>query len=142
MAPSPSQPPQPPRFTDNPAIAGRPQNFTTVTVDLAPVLGSWRESLFAHEWLNRNGSVKKPDEQSAEVRARRESVTQALAGGGTLERPVLGIGILDNVEIGAGRDVLLTLAALGYSQISVHIPRGNLDEFAGFIKDAEEGAPS
>ncbi len=124
-----------PVFIDNPAIAGRAQNFTTVTVDLVPVLASWRESLFAHEWLNQNGTLKNPGEQRDSVRDQRLAIAGKIQSGAPLERPVLGIGIMDNIEIGSGRDTLLTLAAEGLHTISVHIPRSHLDEFRPFIKD-------
>ena len=124
-----------PAFIDNPAIAGRGQNFATVTVALAPVLASWRESLFAHEWLNPNGTLKAPDQQKPEIRDQRLLIDKKIHSGAPLERPVLGIGIMDNIEIGSGRDTLLTLAAAGLNQIPVHIPRSHLDEFRPFIKD-------
>lgn len=122
-------------FIDNPAINGREEKFVTVTIAMAPVLASWRESMFAHEWLHNNGSVKKPAEQSAVIQDRRQRIRDKLGHNGPLERPVLGIGIMDNVEIGAGRDILLTLAAEGLDKIPVHIPRSNLSEFRKFIKD-------
>ena len=63
-----------------------------------------------------------------------EEVEAALKSGRPIERPVLGIGIMDNVEIGAGKAVFLTLAAAGHKQIEVHIPSGNRDEFSPFTK--------
>ncbi len=126
--------PAAPAFIDNPAIAGK-TSFATVTISVAPVIASWRESLFAHEWLHADGSLKQPKEQSDTIREKRSAIEARLAAGEPLERPVLGIGILDTVEIGAGRDTLLTLAARGISQISVHIPRSHMDEFRLFIKN-------
>ena len=123
-----------PSFIDNPATASRPDSYVTVTVALGPILASWRESLFAHEWLRADGSVKPPKEQSETLQGKRAKIEEALKAGQPLERPVLGIGILDTVEIGAGRDTLLTLAAAGIGQISVHIPKSHLDEFRLFIK--------
>jgi hypothetical protein len=123
-----------PTFIDNPAISSRPASYTTVTVALAPVLASWRESLFAHEWLRPDGSVKPSSEQASPLQEKRAAIEARIKDGAPLERPVLGIGILDTVEIGSGRDTLLTLAAAGISQASVHIPKSHLDEFRLFIK--------
>lgn len=123
-----------PAFIDNPAVAGK-SSFTVVTIAIAPIVASWRESLFAHEWLHPDGSLKSAQEQSATVQEKRRSVEEKLKSSQPLERPVLGIGILDTVEIGAGRDILLTCAAAGYSQISVHIPTSHMDEFRLFIKN-------
>ena len=88
-----------------------------------------------HEWLHSNGSVKKPAEQSPVLQDRRQRIREKLGEQSALERPILGIGLMDNVEIGAGRDILLTLAAEGLDKIPVHIPRSNLAEFRNFIKD-------
>ena len=120
---------------DNSAIRGREKNFAIVTIALAPVLASWRESLFAYEWLHKDGSLKTPDEQSGSVREKRQAITEQIRKGAPLERPVLGIGILDTVEIGSGRDVLLTLAVHGLSQIEVHIPKSHAEELKPFIKN-------
>lgn len=123
-----------PIFIDNPALGSRQAAYMTVTLSMAPVLASWKESLFAHEWLRPDGTVKPPAEQNDSVREKRQIVEKKLKDGAPLERPVLGIGILDTVEIGAGRDTLLTLAAAGIGQISAHIPRSHYDEFRLFIK--------
>jgi hypothetical protein len=47
----------------------------------------------------------------------------------------LGIGLQDNVEIGSERAVLLTLAALGYETMPVHIPKSNESDFKHFRAD-------
>jgi hypothetical protein len=123
-----------PHYVDNPAVAGK-ASFATVTVSVAPVIASWRESLFAHEWLNPDGTLKQLGEQSPALQEKRKLIEEKLNAGQDVERPVLGIGILDTVEIGAGRDTLLTLAATGIGQISVHIPKSHMDEFRLFIKN-------
>lgn len=51
-----------------------------------------------------------------------------------LERPVLGIGIMDNIEIGSGRDLFLCLAARGAISVPVHIPKSHEHDFRIFIR--------
>lgn len=118
---------------DNPAIAGRAERYMTVRVDTARILQSWRESLMAHEWLTPEGTVREPDGMNMLDRDKILKVRKALQSGSSLPRPVLGIGILDNVEIGAGRDVFCVLAAMGASVIDVHIPRSNEAEFVPYL---------
>lgn len=124
-----------PTFIDNPSIATRAQAYLTVTVITARVLESWKTSLFAHEWLHPDGSVKDASAQTQPLQDKRRAVETSLDAGGAQERPILGIGILDTIEIGSGRDLFLTLAARGLTEISVHIPRSHLDEFKPFIKN-------
>lgn len=121
-------------FIDNKAIKGREDKFTTVTVAVLPVLAAWRDSLFAHEWLTKDGTPKPIDQLSDSAREKRELVEQNINSGTALERPVLGLGILDNLEIGAGKDVLLTLAAHGHEIISVHIPTSHIHEFNIYLE--------
>ena len=55
----------------------------------------------------------------------------------SLPRPVLGWGLFDCVEIGSGRDVFLTLAALGMRHIPVHAPRSMIEALTPFIVGAD-----
>ncbi len=120
-------------LTDNPSIAGRADRYMTVRLDVALVLGSWRESLMAHEWLTPEGIFRDTDHLNLLDRDKVLKCQKSLIAGEPLPRPVLGIGLMDNVEIGAGRDVFYTLACAGHKTIDVHIPRSNESEFQGFL---------
>jgi hypothetical protein len=90
--------------------------------------------LFAYEWFTPEGQIRTPLQMSEPVRQKREEVEKNIAARIPLVRPVLGIGILDTIEIGAGRDVLLTLATHGVETISVHIPESHFEEFRSLIR--------
>lgn len=120
-------------FIDNAVVGSRPASYVTVTVDVAKILESWRESLFSYEWVLPDGRLKSRDELSPADQPKRAKVEEMLARGEPLEKPVLGIGLMENVEIGAGRAVFLTLAALGVKKLPVHIPKTHQDEFSSFI---------
>lgn len=122
----------PPVFTDNPVALNRADHYLEITVDTAKIIKSWRESLFSFEWLLPDGRIKSAGELSDTERPRREAVESALAGKRPLEKPVLGIGMMDNVEIGSGRATFLTLVAHGVKTIPVHIPRSNEADFKKF----------
>jgi len=120
-------------LTDNPAVKGREDRYTLVRIDTAKTLKSWKTSLFSFEWLNPDGSIRKTDDLPMQERQKRLDAEKALKGGQPLERPVLGIGIMDNIEIGAGRATFLTLAAAGQKSIEVHIPSSNIRDFSSFL---------
>jgi hypothetical protein len=120
-------------LSDSPSIKGREDRYTVVRVRTDAILKSWRSSLFSFEWLNPDGSIRSLDELPMHERDKRVKIEQKLAGGEVLDRPVLGIGIMDNVEIGAGRDIFLTLAAKGFKDIDVHIPASNAKDFKQFL---------
>lgn len=125
------------RFGASSAIKGREEVFVQGEAMIAPVLASWRESLFAHEWLHQDGKIRKPSEMNEKMRLRRMEIEELIDGDKILERPVLGIGILDNIEIGAGRDLFLACAARGMERIPVHIPKSHVEDFRLFIRFPE-----
>jgi hypothetical protein len=120
-------------FTDSPSIKGREDRYMVVRVRADAILKNWRSSLFSFEWLNPDGSIRTLDELPMHERDKRVKIEKKMAGGETFDRPVLGIGIMDNVEIGAGRDIFLTLAAKGFKDIEVHIPVSNSKDFKQFL---------
>ncbi len=118
---------------DRKSLAGQEKQYVVVPVSAYKVVQDWRKSLFSYEWLDREGNIRSLTDLKDSDRAKREAVEKALSMGSMLKRPVLGIGINDNVEIGAGKDVFLTLAANGYDPIPVHIHASNKDLFEGFM---------
>lgn len=120
------------QFTDNPSLKGREDRYIVVKVRTEAILKSWRQSLFSFEWLTPDGGIRPLDDLPLHERDKRLKVEKSLIDGTGLTRPVLGIGMLENVEIGAGRDVFLTLAAHGLPEIEVHIPASNKPDFNHF----------
>lgn len=125
-------------FRPNPALTGRETQFAEVTVAVPAVLKSWKSSLFAHEWMTEDGAIKPVEALKPADQEKRKTVEQSLRDRAPIEKPVLGIGIMDNVEIGSGRATLLTLAALGIDEVPVHIPASHAREFTPFIVDAKK----
>lgn len=119
-------------FVDNPLIAGRQDRYATITIDVTKVLESWRISLFSYEWVGADGRIKDLAELPPQEQPKRQDIESRLSAGAPLEKPVLGIGLMDNVEIGSGRATFLTLAAHGCKALPVHIPKSNTKEFDAF----------
>lgn len=120
-------------FIDNPAIKDRMDSYANVTVKTEKVLESWRASLYAFEWILPDGRIKSAAELPAPEQAKRADIETRLQAGQPLEKPVLGIGLLENIEIGIGRHVFLTAASYGLPVIPVHIPKSHRDDFTPFL---------
>lgn len=120
-------------FIDNAVALANPERYLSVTVEAGIVLESWKSSLYSFEWLRPDKTIKAAAELNDSERAKREAVEAKIKQGGPLSRPVLGIGMLDNIEIGAGRAEFLTLCAMGARYIPVHIPKSNESDFKAFI---------
>lgn len=117
------------RFRDNPALRGREDRFVLLDVPVAAVLESWKVSLFAHEWLRTDGHIRTICEMTEPMRERRARMEDLLRSGEILDHPVLGIGVMDNIEIGSGKDLFLCLAHEGFETLRVHVPKSHLHLF-------------
>ena len=125
------------QFVDNRSLKGREGQFICVRVRADHVLKSYRQSLYSFEWLDGDGRVKPADKLGERERDKRNAVEQKIKSREPLEKPVLGIGILDTIEIGIGRAEFLTLADMGLDVIDVHIPKSNEKDFKAFLAGVE-----
>ncbi|MCC7305322.1 MAG: hypothetical protein IT558_03575 [Alphaproteobacteria bacterium] len=123
------------QFIENKALLGSGDKYVNVTVDVTKVLKSCRLSLLSYEWLNKDGSIKTIDKLPDHEKPKREAAEKKIRNGEALEQPVLGIGIMDNVEIGMGRAEFLTLAAHGIGSVPAHIPKSCAEDFKPFLAD-------
>ncbi len=121
------------QFIDNQAVQGRREHYLDVVVDTAKILKSWQSSLYSYEWMHSDGRIKTRDELPESEQPKRDQAEEKLKSNETLEKSVLGIGLMENIEIGSGRAIFLTLAAAGVQSIPVHIPKSNEDEFTPFL---------
>jgi len=122
-------------FIDNKAAQKAPEKFMSVQVDVARVLKSWKTSLFSYEWLDGEGKIKPFQDLDAPQTDKLRAAQSKMTSGEKLEKPILGIGILDNVEIGAGHAEFIIAALQEYKAIPAHIPKSNESDFKDFIAD-------
>lgn len=122
-----------PQFVDNSTVLKNPAKYEIIEVDVSKVIISWKESLFSFEWLTPDGDIRTPEQLSDSERQKYETVLKAYKNQQELERPILGIGIMDNVEIGSRRDVLLTLSAQNIKKLEVHINKNDKSEFNAYL---------
>ena len=116
-------------FIDNAAATDA---FTCITIDTNKAIQSWRLSILAHEWLNGDGSLKPAEKLTAANQEKLKAILAALDKGQPIEKPVLGIGIMDNIEIGSGRAEFIALYTQGIKHIQAHIPKSNDADFKDF----------
>lgn len=124
-------------FADSKAAQARPDFYITINLDVPAVLKSWQLSVFSYEWMDKSGAIKDTNDLKETDQEKRQAIEAALKAGETLDTPVLGIGIQDNVEIGSGKAVLCTLAANGIQTIPAHIPKSNESDFKDFMADVK-----
>lgn len=120
-------------YLDNAAIKDSKNKYETVTVSASQVIKSWKASLFSYEWLLPDGRIKDLKELPQSEQEKRQNVETSLQNKEPLERPILGIGLLENIEIGSGKEIFLTLCAHNMQQIEVHIPKDHKEDFKNFL---------
>lgn len=120
-------------FIDNKIIDGKKDKYINVHVNAEKVLKSWKSSVFSFEWLKPDGTIKPIEALADSEKAKRVDVEAALKKGEAVETPILGIGLMENVEIGVGKAVFLTLCDKGETTIPVHIPKSNEADFSKYI---------
>lgn len=125
------------KFHDNKAVLAGQTEYIEITVDMIKTIESWKISMFSHQWLDQGGKIKSINDLPEKEQEKRRAVEAALARGESITKPILGMGIQDNVEIGSGRVELLTLAAKGLQEIPVHIPKSNQKDFKAFLASVE-----
>jgi hypothetical protein len=129
-----------PTFASPPVSEDHPGRYIGIVVSVPKVLQSWKKSLYSYEWLYADGRIKTLDELSEAEKAKRLRVEDTVRAGQPVNSPVLGIGVLDNIEIGMGRAEFLTLASYGLKTMPVMIPRSAESDFKAFRADVESEA--
>lgn len=120
-------------FEENGAVFNTVNLYQVIDIDVLKALESWKSSLFSYEWITKDG-FKPLDRLAAREREKRLIVERKIEARQALEMPILGMGVLENVEIGSGRAVFLTLALHGARVIPVHIPSSQADYFRQYLR--------
>ena len=118
---------------DNAVALKDPDGYEEVRIDVAKALKSLQLSFFAHEVMHKDGSLKSDEDLSEKIATRRGEMRERIAFGEDFQKPVAGIGINDNFELGAGRDLFVLLAMEGWREIPVHIRKKQRKELRKFI---------
>ena len=121
-------------FANSKPVQANADKYIEIHVDTAKIIESWALSLYSFEWL-KDGKVKNVKDLKDSDQEKHRAIVTAIENGESIEQPVLGIGIQDNVEIGSGKAVFLTLTSLGVKTLPVHIMQSCEDDFKAYRVD-------
>lgn len=121
------------KFIDHPNVGANKDAYIDGVLDLDKAMPSWRQSLLAHKWLTTDGYPKPPETLGAEQKEKYDTYEAMLKNGEALPKPIIGIGMVDNVEVGSGQAVILLLAHKGVKQIPVHIRNSQSKKLMKFM---------
>ncbi len=120
-------------FISEPDLKNDEKSFITFTVDIQKVIESFFHSVFAYEWMHtETGSLKSLDELASKQKNERIEIENMIKNGHPIPQPILGIGLMDHIEIGTGKAIIMTLAAHGVKEMPVHIPISMFGSMRGF----------
>jgi hypothetical protein len=117
-----------PKFCDHAVVLASPDNYVEMTCSPKDVLDAWSLSIFAHELLNKDGSVKEKTDMVEPTLGKYIDALEMLKRGEDVAKPVIGIGIMDGVEIGIGREIIAASYILKLPKIAFHVRQAQADE--------------
>lgn len=120
-------------FTPHPSLIGKEDKYTDILVNVQAVIKSYHASVYSFEWLDSDGTIKDITALPKNEQEKRNAVQHLIDSRQPISKPVLGIGIEDNIEFGIGRAAFLTAAAHGIQTIPVHVRISQIDEFKEFL---------
>ena len=110
---------------------GNPDKYVAMQLDLQKTIESWAMSIVAHEWL-KSGIFKPHTDLQDHLQEEWATMLESVKNTKTFVRPILGIGVLDNVEVGTNRAVLSVADHLDLASIEVMVPKPMADLFEEF----------
>ena len=117
-----------PRFYDHEIVQKSPDDYVELRVSPRQILKAWSMSLFAHELLGKDGQVKDKADIKDETLQRYVMAEESMKRGEDLAKPIIGIGIMDGIEIGIGREIVAVADVMGVSDIPIHVRKAQADE--------------
>lgn len=122
-----------PVFEKNPNIENDEKSFITMTINIQKVIESFSHSVFAYEWINiETGHLKSLSELGQKQKDERLEIENMIKNGHPIPQPILGIGLMDHIEIGTGKAIIMTLAAHEITEMPVHVPISMFGSMHGF----------
>jgi hypothetical protein len=122
-----------PEFYDHEVVQRAPDDYVEMTLSPAKILNAWRMSIFAHELLNGDGTTKGVNDMHPDHMKKYIDISELMNRGEPLAKPVLGIGIMDNVEIGIGREIILVANDMGLEELPFHVRKSQADDIKSFF---------
>lgn len=121
------------QFRDHIIVAQNPEDYIEVQTSPACIFKGWELSPFAYELLNRDGSIKTESDLAGDTLQKFIAASEAIKRGEPLEKPILGIGLNDDIEIGVGREIIAAAYHAGLTSIPTKIPKGQADCVQQFL---------
>lgn len=123
-----------PQFYDHEVVQKTPEDYREMNISPEKVLTCWQSSMFACEILDKSGKVKPEGDMAPETLKKYLDAVEMIKRSESIPKPILGIGLMDNIEIGIGREIIAAAANLNLSNIPLHIRNAQADDIEKVLK--------
>ena len=123
-----------PQFYDHEVVQKTPQDYSEMNISPEKILNSWQSSMFACEILDKSGKVKPESDMAPETLKKYLDAMEMIKRGEDIPKPILGIGLMDNIEIGIGREIIAAAANLSLPNIPLHIRNAQAEDIQKALK--------
>jgi hypothetical protein len=121
-------------FYDHEVVQRAPDEYIEMTFNPALILKAWALSMFAHEILTHEGDIRDEKNMNEATLAKFLQAQDAFKKGEKIPKPIIGVGIMDNIEIGIGRETVAAALALNIRELPIHTRQGQAEEVKSLIK--------
>jgi hypothetical protein len=121
------------QFHDHEVVRQAPNDYVEMSLAPDKIMVAWSTSLYSYELLNKDGSIKRTDEMVDETLQRYVDAEEKLKRGEAVPKPIIGIGIMEGIEIGIGRELVAAAKALGVHEMPVHVRKAQADEIKSYF---------
>lgn len=108
------------KYHTNPLAEQDPNAYGVNHFPVEKLVASWRGSLAALNWLDKDGRPIPPENLEEKYLERYKLVAKLYGHNKSMARPVIGIGIFDSIEFGSAAEVFYLALMEGKPRIEAH----------------------
>ena len=121
-------------FYDHEVVQRAPEDYVESHHTPQDILKAWATSIFAHEILTDGGEIKPQKAMQEATLEKFIAATDAFKKGESQPKPIIGVGIMDNIEIGIGREIIAAAKDFGIDTLPVHMRKAQAAEIEKMLK--------
>ena len=121
-------------FCDHIVVQKNPEDYTEMVLTPSQIFDAWKSSMFSHELIAKDGTIMGENTLKGASLQKYISAYEALKRDEAVEKPVLGIGLFDGIEIGIGREIIAAAYHLNISDLPIHVRTAQAEEIMALFK--------
>lgn len=121
-------------FYNHEIINKDPDKYCEILLPPESILSAWSHSLNCYDYLDKAGHIKAEETMDSQSLKKFLSAFDCFKRGEPTAKPVIGIGIMDTVEIGIGAEIIVAATAFKYPLLPVHVRKAQESDLRKILK--------